>query len=760
MSQALGPDPMRLRASALVAIAAISGVVLVLLVVLQLQQLGRLNEVLEDEQASRLVHMHRQLAEYLRLREQWALALDEGRPLDEAALSLRYEVWLGRVNLLREDTGLRRLALSVRPDLDQTLDAVDRFSRAADAAVNEPMTAARRRTALASLQPALLGFAPLMRELPLGAAHHAAQEQVAHDRTLSRYSRIALAATVLLALMAAAFAVLALRQMHLLRKRQAAAETLAGELAAARHAAESSSRAKSRFLANMSHEIRTPFQGLLGMLRLLRDTPLEARQVDYLRTATESADHLLAVLTEVLDFSQLEAGHLQLHPTPVSLRRLLREVDTVMQPQAQARGLALRVEVAQDVPDRVRLDETRVKQVLFNLVSNAIKFAGRGVVLLELRLQDADPSRPGLEFAVTDQGAGMDAATLARVFDRFERGDAAVARVEGNGLGLAIARGLAERMDGELQASSTPGQGSRFSLLLPLEPAPEAEAPDAPLATPEHDSPDALDVLVAEDHAVNRQVIGGMLESLGHRAHFVDNGADAVAAVQTRAFDLVLMDLHMPELDGIEATQRIRALPDRRAATLPIVALTADAFTDTRERCLVAGMNSFLSKPVGREKLGAVLRQLFGSACAQVSAAGRSECAAAGGCAAGETSETALIDTQVAARTSRLLGAQRYAQVLQQHLERSVEVVGSMRAAVREAQPAALRSLAHSARGAALELGLAGLAATAQALEDGAAHLPAHEIARLVQRFEEQLAASSEAAIRLALLPATESARD
>lgn len=757
MNEAARADPTRGRWLGLLATAAISGVVLVLLIVLQLQQLDRSEETLQQARTERLVHMQRQLAEYLQLREQWALAMDARRPLDEAALSSRYETWRARVNLLREGTDLHHLALSVRPDLDTVLAGIDRFSRDTDPAVNGSMAAGERRAALASLQPVLLEFEPLMQELPLGVAHQAAREQAQRDQALVRDSRIALAATGLLALMAAAFATLGLRQMHLLRQRQAAAETRATELAAARHAAEASSRAKSRFLVDMSREIRTPFQGLLGMLRLLRDTPLEARQVDYLRTATASADHLLAVLTDILDLSQLEAGDLQLNPSTLSLREMLREVETVMRAQAEAHGLSLHVDVASEVPDRVRIDETRVKQVLFKLMTNAIKSADHGEVGLELRLQEGDPARPQLRFCVTDQGPGMDAATLARVFDRFERGDAAVARIEGNGLGLAIARGLAERMGGELQASSLPGEGSRFSFVLPLEPVTGTDAAGARSVEPRSDSPHALDVLVAEDHAVNRQVIGGLLESLGHRAHFVNNGAEAVAAVQARAFDLILMDLHMPELDGIEATQRIRALADRRASTLPIVALTADAFTETRERCLVAGMNSFLGKPVSREKLGTLLRQLFGSACAEPFAADSEACAAAGGCTGGEDSQVTLIDAKVAARTSKLLGPQRYAEVLQQHLDRSADTVAAMRRAVREAQPDSLRRHAHSAKGAALELGLAALAATAKALEEGAAHLPAHEVARLVQQFEDQLGASADAARRLALLPTTES---
>ena len=756
-----------LRWRGLLVTAALAGLALLALVLLHLQQLAHVNRSLERGEEARAIYMQRQLDEYLQLREQWALAIDANRPLDLAALTLRYEIWLGRIALLREDSEARRIALGVRPTLDADLARVDAFTHEADAALGPPARAdAARRTELARLRLALVDLGALMQELPLAVSHQGTAERVQRSQLLNRYSRFALAMTGLLGLATLLFALLSLRQMLLLRQRQRALEALTHELTAARAAAEAGSQAKSRFLANMSHEIRTPFQGLLGMLRLLRETPLEARQIDYLRTATDSADHLLAVLTDILDFSQLEAGHLPLNPTPVSLRRLLQEVEATMRPQADPRGLALHVDIDAAAPERARLDATRVKQVLFNLLTNAIKFSGRGDVVLELRVQDDGSEVRKLVFTVIDQGPGMDAPMLARVFDRFERADTAIAGAEGSGLGLAIARGLAERMGGELAVTSTLGRGSRFVFMLPLEPAAEGVEGQGPS---ERDTGldegvagplEILEVLVAEDHAVNRQVIGGLLESLGHHAHFVASGGEAVAAVQERAFDLVLMDLHMPEVDGIEATRRIRALPDRRAATLPIVALTADAFTDTRERCLVAGMNSFLGKPVSREKLGALLRQLFGSACAQAGTADGSTATAAGGC--GELVDEAgapLLDLEIAARTAQVLGPQRYALLLQDHLARGSEVVAAMRNAVREAQPHALRSHAHAARGAALDLGLGALAATARALEEGSAHLPAHEVARLVQQFEDRLAATCDAARQAALLPTPEAAR-
>jgi signal transduction histidine kinase len=479
-------------------------VALLAVVLVHLQQLERLNEALQSGQEVRSVQMHRQVTEYLQLREQWARALDAGVPLDLRALSLRYDIWVGRVAMLRDDTAIRRTAMAIKPSLDDTLKRIDAFVLAADPALMTPMTPDERRAALARLHPALVDLGEAMHELALSASHLATAEQTQRDLVLSRYTRISLAATAILALMAVAYAGFSLRQMRQLRRRQAALEALTTDLRAARRAAEANSQAKSHFLANMSHEIRTPFQGLLGMLGMLRGTALDARQIDYLRTATESADHLLAVLNDILDMSQLEAGRLQLSPAPVALRALLQDVESLMRPQASQRQLALHVDIDPAAPERARLDATRVKQVLFNLLSNAIKFSQRGSVDLSLHLDHGEDGRERLLFIVADTGPGMEGATLARIFDRFERGDPATAGgTDGSGLGLSISRSLARLMGGDLKATSTLGEGSRFSFAVPLEPVAEAELAavaregDAQPAQP-------LEVLVAEDHPVNR----------------------------------------------------------------------------------------------------------------------------------------------------------------------------------------------------------------------------------------------------------------
>ena len=749
MTARTGPPSPPWRQPWVLAIAIGVAVALVLVLLLQFQQLARLRSSLASGHDLRTVQLHRQETEYLQLREQWTRALDASQPLDLRALALRYDIWVGRVAMLGHDTPARRIMLSVSPDLDRTLKAVDSFVTRADAVVNGDAPDAPRRQALASLWPELAALGEPMHELALASSHQAAGELTARSQLMATYARITLALTGSMALLVVAFGVLSLRQLRLLQRREASLHTLTAELDLARSAAEAQSRAKSHYLADMSHEIRTPFQGLLGTLALLRDTPLDTRQLDYLRTASESADHVLAVLNDILDMSQLEAGRLDLNPLPTHLRDLLHEVETLMRPQATGRGITLHVDASPALPERAWLDGTRVKQVLINLLGNAIKYSRRGTVELLVGTRSGQGGLPLLVFTVVDSGPGMDDATLRRLFTRFERAAAGPDAAGGNGLGLDISRSLARLMSGDVQAQSEPGRGSRFEFSLPLKPVSEASA--LPAAAAADEQAPTVDVLVAEDHPINRQVLGALLERLGHRAHFVGDGEAAVQAVQQQRFDLVLMDLHMPSLDGIEATRLIRALPDRNAATVPIVALTADAFTDTRDRCLLVGMNGFLTKPVSVERLAALLRQLFGTAAG-------ADGDLTGSTPASEPAEPSasapLIDPQAVTRTLELLQADQYRSLLAGYLDQAPDTVSRLRQAVRDAQPMELRLHAHATRGAALNLGLAALAATAGSLQDGAAHLPAHEIARLVQRFETQVDATREAAAQAGLLPA------
>ena len=383
-----------------------------------------------------------------------------------------------------------------------------------------------------------------------------------------------------------------------------------------------------------------------------------------------------------------------------------------------------------------------------------------------------------LEFAVIDTGLGLDESSLGRLFNRFEQGDGSRSRrYGGTGLGLEISRNLARLMGGDIHVTSKPGEGSNFTLSMPLKSVVDVAVVLAPSGADSTPSGRPLRILVAEDHPVNRQYIAALLETLGHFAHFSVHGEDAVQAASTMSFDLILMDVHMPLLDGIGATRAIRALHDAARSTVPIVAMTADAFDETRERCMVAGMNDFLTKPVSPQKLGTVLRQLFGSN-PGVSAVAppvmrpdvrpdvrpdarpvlRPDARPVAPALRPLASQVPvpLLDAAAVQSTLTTVSRDELGRLMRALLDQGPTTVQHMRAAVRDGQPLELRVNAHAVKGAALNLGFTALAQTAQALQEGAAHLPAHEVARLVQHFEELLQETRHAVVRAGLLSGVE----
>jgi signal transduction histidine kinase/AmiR/NasT family two-component response regulator len=372
-------------------------------------------------------------------------------------------------------------------------------------------------------------------------------------------------------------------------------EATSADLRAARDAAEAANCAKSDFLAIMSHEIRTPLSGMVGMVDLMRGTQLSEEQQRYTALAKESSDLLLEVINDILDFSKLEAGRLTPECIDFDVRQLVEGVASVMAGKARMRGLELRTVLQPELPHYLKGDPTRIRQVLLNLSANAIKFTEQGWIAITVSHREAADGKAELRMEIADSGIGMSAEVQAHVFDAFVQADTSISRkYGGSGLGLAICKQLCAMMGGAIGVESVPGQGSRFWFKVMCargqRPLAQAEPVVAANKAP-------LDILVAEDSPIIATLISSLLTRQGFRPTLVSNGAKAVAAVAEKLYDLVLMDVQMPEMDGISATRAIRALPGP-VRDMPIIALTANALVGQRETYLAAGMNDYVTKPI------------------------------------------------------------------------------------------------------------------------------------------------------------------
>jgi PAS domain S-box-containing protein len=382
------------------------------------------------------------------------------------------------------------------------------------------------------------------------------------------------------------------------------------QLIEAKEAAERASEAKGEFLAMMSHEIRTPLNAVLGFSELLGAMPLEPEQADYLRTIQENSSALLVILNDVLDYSKIESGRLDLHPAPVDLARLVRSAAEFFRAQAVNKDIALDVHCAPNVPEKLLCDAARIHQILYNLISNAVKFTDRGTVRVELDVAgERVDGRWPVRIRVSDSGIGIALDRHPGLFDPFYQADSSTRRRHGGtGLGLAIVKRLASLMDGVIGIQSREGEGTIFTVRLSL-PEPETEEPETAL----NDKSGTVNlskllpkILVIEDNATNRRLVRLFLRKFGLDADEAENGYDGVALAAAKKYDVIFMDLEMPGMDGYEATRLIREADPGRVPY--IVALTAHAMPEYRERSLRAGMSAYLSKPVKQIELKQVIR--------------------------------------------------------------------------------------------------------------------------------------------------------
>jgi PAS domain S-box-containing protein len=499
------------------------------------------------------------------------------------------------------------------------------------------------------------------------------------------------------------------------------------ELALAHRTAVETARAKSEFVTNMSHQIRTPLNGVVGMTRLLADTALDQLQHEYVAALEASNKALLLVADEVLDFAKLEAGHVELDPTRFDCRSAIEEALLMLARSVQAKGLQISHRVEDDVPATVRGDRTRLRQVLLNLLSNAVKFTAAGEVLLHVAVDDGEL----LRFTVSDTGVGIDEGSVESLFEAFGQADQSSSRrYGGTGLGLSISREIVARMGGQMGAENREERGARFwftaelpaasmtdGLPDPASPSqPGAATTEATEAATREPAPDGPLVLLAEDDPTNRSVAAALLRKRGLRTHVAHHGREAVHMTRESSYDVIIMDCQLPEIDGYEATRRIHEA--ERPHHTPVIALTAHTQPGDRERCLGAGMDDYLAKPVEADAFYEALERWLPGGPAPAAQAAHAEHAEQPGIGQDGAEDEGLIDQEMIDQLKDTLTPEMREQLLRAFEQSLPERLADVARAARSGNDAELRRLAHLLKGSSATLGAAGLSLGFQQLEE------------------------------------------
>jgi len=490
-----------------------------------------------------------------------------------------------------------------------------------------------------------------------------------------------------------------------------------------RDRAETAAATRTDFLATISHEIRTPLNGILGMIQLLLRSEPNPRQREYLETARYSADALIGLINDTLDLSKAEAGKLEIERIAFSPRRMSESVVTLMAARAAEKGLALRADYDDAVPPTLIGDPGRIRQILLNFVSNAIKFTPKGSVVLSLAVVGGALDRPRLRFSVRDTGVGIRGDQQAKLFDAFTQADASISRrYGGTGLGLSICRRLAEAMRGSVGVDSELGRGSTFwfevelmALHEPTVVAPESKAQIG-----------ALDILVVDDTPINQQVAGGLLALGGHHVVAVANGEEAIDRLMMQNFDVILMDVQMPGLGGFETTRRIRRLSDPLKAEVPIIAVTGNSRSEEAARCFAAGMNDFIAKPISVDALEAALRRVARHRPGEVDASVR-------------RGLSAFDDTQLR-QLGQVFGPRRLADLIADFRSAMADGERAVGEAWAKRDLASVAFAVHALGGAATNMGCHALGELADRIEAAAKSAQSGEVERMIGDFPARVA--------------------